>query len=211
MAYAYYLSNHRERERSYDDEDPYYSRPLVRRNSKRQRVSIYDDDDEYDDYPYPSSTKPAKPSRSLTIRQPTQLEKYNVWSEPVSHSRSHSRHDHHHESDDHSQYKYTRKTYVTRPSETLSDDESRFQLKAKMTIRRPTSSHSSKELAMAWSGDMFKRKEKWVDEDWERKERERRDSFWDDEPRLKERTIRYRKVKRTRTDEWKPLNGFRHF
>ncbi|ORY05299.1 hypothetical protein BCR34DRAFT_48193 [Clohesyomyces aquaticus] len=203
MSYAYYYQNHKERSRSREAEDPYYSQPLVRRNSKRQRVDIYDDD-EFDDYPYPSPAKPAKPSRSLTIRQPTQLEKYNVWSEPVSH---YDYHDYQRESDDRARYKTTRKTYVTRPYE--SDDETRFDFKVKATVRRPSSSHAMK--AMAWTGDMFKRKEKWVDEDWETKEKERRDSFWDDEPKLKERTTRYRKIKRTRTDEWKPLSGFRHF
>src|SRR5687768_5382455 len=91
-----YLHYTRERSRerfpTVPDSD-FYARPLVRRNSKRQRVDLYDDD-EHDDYPY--STKPVQPSRALTIRQPTQLEKYNVWS-PTHDTRAH---DHHYKSDD---------------------------------------------------------------------------------------------------------------
>ena len=46
------------------------------------------------------------------------------------------------------------------------------------------------------------------DEDWETRERERRDSVFDDEP-VREKTVRFRRIKRTRTDEWKPLSGWR--
>ena len=206
MSYLHYT---RERERSpyVMDSDPYYSRPLVRRNSKRQRVDLYDDD-EYDDYPYASSAKPSKPSRALTIRQPSQLEKFNVWSYPSSHD------DRHHEPDEHDHghgYKYTQKHYVSRPSASDDEDEREFRLKVKATLSRPKSSHSRFEKAMVWPGELFKRREKWEGVEWDTKERERRGSFWDDEPQLKERTIKYRKIKRTRTDEWKPLSGFRRF
>ncbi|KAF2192633.1 hypothetical protein K469DRAFT_717205 [Zopfia rhizophila CBS 207.26] len=205
MSYLHYHhTSERDRSPYHLDEDPYYSRPLVRRNSKRQRIEVYNDD-EYDDYPgYSSHSKPSKPSRSLTIRQPSQLEKYNVWSYPSS--SSHHHHRYHDDSDDshRHKYKYTRKTYATRPSD--DENDSRFDVEFKATYRRPTSSGK----AMAWPGELFKRREKWDGVEWESRERERGDDFWD-EPQLKERTVKYRRIKRTKTDEWKPLSGFKHW
>lgn len=112
-------------------------------------------------------------------------------------------------------YKYTTTRYEPshshshshRHSRSDDDDEREFRLKVKATFGRPKSSHSTEHKAMAWSGDMFRRKEKWVDEDWETRER-RRDSVFDDEP-VREKTVRFHRVKRTRTDEWKPLSGWR--
>lgn len=193
MSYSYYHT--RERERSPYETESYFSRPLVRRNSKRQHIDIYDDD-EYDDYPRYSSS--SKPSRALTIRRPGELQKYNVFND-----RSNEAEDDHHSH----RYKKVHKYYVSRPSE--SDDEREFRLKVKTTLSRPKSSHADK--PMSWSGDVFKRREKWVGTEWESRERERGDSFWDDEPVLKERTVKYRKMKRTRTDEWKPLSGWKRY
>ncbi|KAF2691712.1 hypothetical protein K458DRAFT_398135 [Lentithecium fluviatile CBS 122367] len=211
-----YYQSTRTRERDPYDSESYHSRPLVRRNSKRQRVEIFDDD-ECDDYPYSSSHKPSKPSRALTIRQPSQLEKYNVWSHP-----KHSEKEHHHRrsassdrDDDRTiRYKYTTTRYEPSHTHAHSDDESdrerEFRLKVKATFGRPKSSHSSSHKVMAWPGEVFKRREKFVDEDWESRERERNGEWWDEnEPQLTERTVRYRKIKRTRTDEWKPLSGWR--
>ncbi|KAF1951654.1 hypothetical protein CC80DRAFT_519180 [Byssothecium circinans] len=205
------------------DNDPYYSRPLTRSTSKRQRIDIYDDD--HDDYPYSSSH--AK-SQALTIRQPSQLEKYNVWSYPKdSHSHRHHRHDSHAPSDDDDEddsrtirYKCitVRPSYSRHHSPIRSDPEEdrdrEYQLKVKATFTRPKSSHgassSSTQKAMHWPGDMFKRREKFEDERWETREKERGEVWWDEErPASREKTVRYRKVKRTRTDEWKPLSGFR--
>lgn len=209
MSYLNYYST-RSRERDPYDDDLYY-RPLVRVNSKRQRADIYDDD-EYDDYPYSSSHKPSKPSRALTIRQPSQLEKYNVWSYPKSSDKSRDKYRSDDDDDDRTyRYKYTTTRYSPRHSHSDDDDdrEREFRLKVKTTFGRPKSSHSSSHKASVWSGDLFKRREKWEGEDWESREREKHNSFWDDEPQLKERTVRYRRIKRTRTDEWKPLSGWR--
>jgi hypothetical protein len=225
MSYLHYT-----RERSTVPDSDFYARPLVRRNSKRQRVDLYDDD-EHDDYPY--STKPVQPSRALTIRQPTQLEKYNVWSYP-SPTHDTRAHDHHYKSDDYDydtdttrRFKYTTTTDRTytprRPVVLPSDDEDEdrhaheFRLKVKASFGRPKASlsrsnsysaHAHK--AMAWSGDLFKRRERWEDTEWETKERRGAETrgFWDDEPKV-EKEVRFRQMKRTRTDEWKPLSGFR--
>ncbi|KAF3032276.1 hypothetical protein E8E11_002304 [Didymella keratinophila] len=55
--------------------------PLPRRTSfKRQRLFTSDSDDEYDDYPYSGAHRP---SRALVTRNnPSQLERWNVWSSP---------------------------------------------------------------------------------------------------------------------------------
>ncbi|KAJ4286439.1 hypothetical protein N0V90_013139 [Kalmusia sp. IMI 367209] len=214
MAYVQYRST-RERSPIFDDEDLYYTRPLVRRNSKRARADLYDDD-EFDDYPY--SNNKSKPSRALTIRQPSQIEKYNVWSRPSASKHGSKYYSKDTSDDDNDQdrtvrYKYTTTRYSP-VSRSRSDDEDErdrereFRLKVKATFGRPKSSHSSERKAMAWSGDLFRRKEKWENEDWETRERERRDSVFDDEP-VREKTVRFRRIKRTRTDEWKPLSGWR--
>jgi hypothetical protein len=217
MSYLHYHTS-RTRERDNDNSDPFYSRPLVRRDSKRQRADIYDDD-EYDDYPYALSNKPSKPSRALTIRQPTQLEKYNVWSHP-KHSEKEHHHHHRHSSDNDDddraiRYKYTyaqpshMHAHVHQPDDE-SDREREFRLKIRATFGRSKPSRSSSHRAMAWPGELFKRREKFENEDWESRERERSGEWWDEqEPQLKERTVTYRRVKRTRTDEWRPLSGWR--
>jgi hypothetical protein len=73
---------------------------------------------------------------------------------------------------------------------------------------------------------LFRRRERCVSEDYESRERarsrsrerRRRESFWcddgDGEVEIErefegERVVRWRRVKRTRTDEWRPLAGFR--
>lgn len=213
----YHSSRTRERSPLFDDDEDFYaSRRLVRTNSKRARADIYDDD-EYDDYPY--SNNKAKPSRALTIRQPSQLEKYNVWSRPSSSSPKHTSSKYYSkasddEDDDHKvRYKYTTTRYSPARHSRSDDEDDRereFRLKVKATFGRPRSSHSSERKAMVWPSDVFRRKDKWIDEEWSTRERERgrRDSFFDDEP-VKEKTVRFHRVKRTRTDEWKPLSGFR--
>ncbi|KAF2795376.1 hypothetical protein K505DRAFT_324069 [Melanomma pulvis-pyrius CBS 109.77] len=241
MSYLHY-TREREREHSpYTASDAYYSRPLVRRNSKRQRVDLYSDD-EYDDYPYASTpapvVQPVKPSRSLTIRQPSQLEKYNVWSyTPNENSRAHDRYDDNQDGLG-QRYKYTTTTshkhYVPRassrpivlPSDDEDDDdrhEREFRLKVKASFGRPKTSlsrsnsishnaYEQAQKAMAWSGDLFKRREKWEGVDYESRERSRGSEtrgFWEDEPRAVEKDVRFRRIKRTRTDEWRPLSGFR--
>jgi hypothetical protein len=218
MPHIHYQST-RTRERDPSESD-YFSRPLVRRNSKRQHVDIFDDD-EYDDYPHHSS----KPSRALVVPQPTQLEKYNVWSHPKYSEKDHhhQHHHHHHHSDDEDdgmdrtiRYKYTHvhpSTHHHHHSDDESDREREFRLKIRATFGRPKSSQSSSHKAMAWPSELFKRREKFEDVDWESRERQRVGGWWDEqEPQLKEKTIRFRRVKRTKTEEWvptKPLKGWR--
>ncbi|KAF2440527.1 hypothetical protein P171DRAFT_435317 [Karstenula rhodostoma CBS 690.94] len=197
------------------DDDYYSSRRLVRQDSKRARADLYDD--EYDDYPY--SSNQTKPSRALAIRQPSQLEKYNVWSRPSSSSPKHTSSKYYRQSlddeadDDRTvRYKYATTRYSPSHPPAHSDDDSdrerEFRLKVKATFGRPKSSHSSERNASAWSADVFRRREKWVDEDYQARERERRDSLFEEEP-VREKSVRFRRVKRTRTEEWRPLSGFR--
>lgn len=219
MTYVRYHTSHTRERSPFDDEDTYYSRPLVRRNSKRLHTELFNDnndDDENDDYPYSAR----KSSRALTIRQPSQLEKYNIWSNPAQHtSPSHHHHHHHHHrhhspaaTDDDAEERTIRYRYTTSRPEYACDDESdrerEFRLKIKATFGRPRS--SSHRRMGAWAGEILKRREKFEDEDWETRERERRGDWCDvEEPSLKEKTVRYRRIKRTRTDEWKPLSGWR--
>jgi hypothetical protein len=177
-----------------------------------------------------------KPSRALTIRdQPSQLERYNIWSdrhksedreEDKTYERSrlyrHTSHHNHHDNSDDDFLK--------------SDPEERnFRLKVAATFSRPRpiTSHHHHHESYLLPNDVLRRKEKYVDEAWETRERSRsrsrsretgrRDSFWGDggfwgdcevkrdENRESEdeKWSRYRKIKRTKTEEWRPLTGWR--
>jgi hypothetical protein len=142
-------------------------------------------------------------SRALTIRQPNQLERFNVFNND-SHDEAPRRRDS-------SRSRHVSRYYISRDREPESDDDHddiQFRLKLKATLTRPrSSSGSEKPMAMVWPGEVFKRKEKWEREDWEMRERNHGgDGFWDEEC---DREVRYRRMKRSRTDEWKPLKGFR--
>ncbi|KAF2641679.1 hypothetical protein P280DRAFT_282247 [Massarina eburnea CBS 473.64] len=220
-AFTYRASLSRERD-TYDDLDPYYTpRPLVRVISKRQHVDVYSDDD-YDDYPYASNYRPSQPSRALAIRQPSQLEKYNIWSDKDTYRyRSQTPPD---DEDKHQdctiRYKYTtvRPSHSRHHSPVRSDpgEDHEYGMKVTATFTRPKSSHgpssSLTQKAMHWPGEIFKRREKYDDERCETKEKERGEAWWqDEEPAARETTVRYRRIKRTRTDEWKPLSGWRKY
>ncbi|KAF1841792.1 uncharacterized protein K460DRAFT_369806 [Cucurbitaria berberidis CBS 394.84] len=222
MSYLH-LTRTRTRERT-PEYDTNYSRPIVRRDSnKRQRnITLSDDaDDGYDDYPYSSTQKAGKLSRALTVRnQPTQLERYNIWR------------DKHSDEDDERRRSYeTRRTYKYAPDrhsysddeETCDPDEREFRLKVKATFSKPKPSppshHHHHHDSHLWPADLFRSREKWSDEAWETRERStsrdrssrRRDSVWADEEKdeEKESWSRYRRIKRTKTEEWRPLSGWR--
>ena len=226
MSYLH-LARTRTRERTPEYDTHHYSRPLVRRDSnKRQRIITLSDDEDggYDDYPYSSSHKPAKLSRALTIRnQPSQLERYNIWSD---------KRDKHSDDDEDRRRSYERRrTYKYTPNrhnhfddDCKSDPEEReFRLKVKATFSKPKPSslshHHHDHEPHFWPGDLFRSREKWSDEAWETRERStsrerssrRRDSLWDDEEKdeEKESWSRYRHIKRTKTEEWRPLSGWR--
>lgn len=220
-----HLTRTRTRERT-PDYDTYYARPLVRRDSKRQRlISLNSDDEGQDDYPYSSSHRPAKTSRALTLRnQPSQLERYNIWST----GRDRYTPD---DSEDERRRSYERRnTYKHRSSRHhYSDDhddlhgdpeERAFRLKVQASISRPKSSHHHHhtDTSSLWPSDMFRRKEKWIDEDWETRERSvsrertRRDSLWGDDVDKGEESeswSRFRRIKRTKTEEFRPLSAWR--
>jgi hypothetical protein len=223
MSYLH-LSRTRTRERS--PSPPL--RSIIRRDTKRTRFLNLSDDDEdgQDDYPYSSSHRPVRTSRALTIRdQPSQLERYNIWSDR-------------HKSEDREEDKSYGRTSLYRRHRDDADDclrsdpeEREFRLKLAATFSRPRPSsshhHHHHHETHVWPGDMFRRKEKWVDEGWETRERSRsrsrsrevgrRDSFWGDEgfwldqgkDSEEEKWSRYRKIKRTKTEEWRPLSGWR--
>jgi hypothetical protein len=200
MPYVHYAST-RERPSYSGDSDSHFSRPaLIRRNSKRQRVDFYDDD-KYDDYP--PYVQPTDNSRALTVRGPSEPKKYNVYNDDAN------------DSSDNRDYKITHKHYNPRPER--SDDESdrdEFRLKFKATFSRPKSRSSEK--AAAWPVEMYKLKsrERWegYEGEWNEREREQRNSFWDDEePTVRESHVRIRKIKRTKTEEWRPLSGWKRY
>ncbi|KAF2110030.1 hypothetical protein BDV96DRAFT_219755 [Lophiotrema nucula] len=195
MSYTYQYVRKRD-----NSPEPFFSRPLIRRSTKR-RIDLYDDD-KHDDYPY------YKPSTALTVRQPTHIEKYKVWEEPSSSSKYTTHHRHrrnsHASSDDDDaysrKYKYTHKTY-------LDDDlDSTYKYKESYK-RRPSSSHSDRPM-FSWPGEVIQ-KDMWTRVDFERKERERRNWVFD-EPERESKTT-WRKIKRSRTNEWKPLTGYKHY
>ncbi|KAF2741348.1 hypothetical protein EJ04DRAFT_507173 [Polyplosphaeria fusca] len=184
--------------RSRDDE-PFFTRPLVRRSTKRYHLDS-DSDSGHDDYPYGSSHKP---SRALTIRQPTSghLTKYNIWEEPSSKHKSSHKSTKHYDSDSgHDSYKYKYKRTI------YKDDEPKYELKYKVKESRP----SEESRMHYWPGEVFRGRDKWERVDWEKHERERGGDGWWEEPVQKESHTRYRKLKRSRTNEWRPLGGFRH-
>jgi hypothetical protein len=227
MSYLH-LTNTRTRLRDRSPSPPY--RPLIRRDTKRSRNIITLSDDEEDDYPYPSSHRPVRTSRALTIRnQPSQLERYNVWSDP---RRSEDREaDYEHEHERERAYRHTTTHHADNDRLRCDPEEREFRLKLAATFSRPAHHHHHHESAQHWPGDMFRRKEKWVDEGWETRERSRsrsrsrevsrRDSFfgdggfWGDRKEESaresedEKWSRYRRVKRTKTEEWRPLTGWR--
>jgi hypothetical protein len=224
MSYLH-LSRTRTRARERSPSPPL--RSIIRRDTKRSRfITLSDDEDDgHDDYPYSSSHRPVKPSRALTIRdQPSQLERYNIWSDR-------------HKSEDREEDKILERSRAYRHTSRRDDDdddslrsdpeEREFRLKVAATFSRPQSHpHQHHHEAYVWPGDMFRRKEKWVDEGWETRERSRsrsrssenrRDSFWGDggfwadrqKETEEEKWSRYRKIKRTKTEEWRPLSGWR--
>ncbi|KAH7078929.1 hypothetical protein BKA63DRAFT_254514 [Paraphoma chrysanthemicola] len=233
MSYLH-LSRTRTRERS--PSPPY--RPLIRRDTKRSRIITLsdDEDDGHDDYPYSSTHRPSKTSRALTIRnQPSQLERYNIWSDRHKSS----------EREEDSEYEREKLRVYRRSSRYHSDDECLktdpeerdFRLKIASTFKRaslspvPHHHHHHRHEVHHYPGDVLRRKEKWVDEGWESRSRSRsrsrgrvarRDSFWGEggfwgnegaketERESEDETWkRYRKIKRTKTEEWRPLTGWK--
>lgn len=203
------------------DRSPSPYRSLVRHNTKRNVITIIDDEDDlHDDYPYSSSHGPLKPSRALTIRnQPSQLERYNVWSP------RHTSEDREDECSRAREREHVyRHTTARRDSLVNDPEEQAFRLSVNAAFSRPHHHHHREDNV---TGDVLRRKEKWVDEKWEVRERSRsrsrdgRDAFWgeggfwgdrkEDSARESEdeKWSRYRRVKRTKTEEWRPLRGWR--
>lgn len=234
MTYLH-LSRTRTRERS--PSPPY--RPLVRRDTKRSRIiSLTDDsDDGHDDYPYSNTHRPVRTSRALTLRnQPSQLERYNIWSD--RHKSEDRDEDYARESE--RVHRHTSSRYRHDDDDCFKSDpeerEFRFRLAETFNRRRsfslspspPTRHHTHTETRYypSTSTDVFRRKEKYVDEGWETRQRSRSRSretqgraddfwgeggFWGDKKgeSSDEKWSRYRKIKRTKTEEWRPLTGWR--
>lgn len=215
---------HLTRERTREHEPEYatlHTRPLARHQSKISRHIVLSDDgdDGADDYPYSAAHRP---SRALTLRnQPSEIERYNIWSDRYKD-----------ETDDFTRrslerirtYKYSSPVHHHHYSLSDNDDdeEREFRLKIKASIGRPKSSqhhsHCDSDTRIL-STDLFRRKDKWVDEEWETRERStsrerhKRDSIWagkDSKDEEKEKESRYRRVERTRTEDvYRPLSGWR--
>lgn len=223
MTYLHYThtrtrSRSRSRERTPIHTHTHTHRPLIRHSPKHHLSE--DSDDGYDDYPYAPNHKPAKPSRALTLRNPSsQLERYNIWSDRRPKHTDDERREQDRQVSIHRWHDHEIKRDEDNYDET---DERAFHLKVHATFSRPRSP-SPPRHAHVWPGTLFRRHEKFVDEEFEARERtrsppRRRVSFWDedkddaakreDEDEV-ENWTRYRHVKRTQTEEWKPLCGWR--
>ncbi|CAE7206133.1 hypothetical protein CFE70_008803 [Pyrenophora teres f. teres 0-1] len=215
----FHFNHTRIRERTPPDYEPSYSRAQMPResNERRRDITLSDvDDDGHDDYPYSTRHQPAKLPRALTVRdEPSQLERYNVWpdnrrnDDEDERRRSYeSRHTYRHSSD--------------RFEDDVDDRGVRLSLKATIERSRPSHQHHHHSLSRdfdthLWPSDVFRRKDRWVDEAWESSERstsrERsltgRDSWGEFEEKAKEfedeKWSRYRKTTVLKTEEYKPL------
>ncbi|KAF3045636.1 hypothetical protein E8E12_010866 [Didymella heteroderae] len=199
--------------------------PLPRRTSiKRQRLFPSDSDDEYDDYPYSGAHRPL---RALVTRNtPSQLERWNIWSAPHREERCDSG------TEDTSRSR--RRASFAERDDVDEEEEREFRLRIARLRERETrlgraparyhaESDDERASPRVWGAELFTR-ERCVSEEYEARERarsrsrerRRRERFWGDgEDEVVERefdgerVVRYRRVKRTRTDEWRPLAGFR--
>jgi hypothetical protein len=232
MTTSYLYRHVRSREASplyLEDSDPVYSPrgALVRYNTKRQHNDVYSgtDDDTYDDYPRGATPKDhddaliTTTSRALTVRRPSQLERFNVYNhrdEDDDHHHSRSRHVHkYYVSDSHRERSRSKSRaravrFPTPDSDSDSDRREReFRLKIKATLgspRRPSShTHSDRHHHhhVVEVPVVRERREKWVSDEYV--------DVWESESEheREREMVRYRSVKRTRTDEWRPLSGFR--
>lgn len=223
MSY-FHLTRSRTRERT-PEYDTHEIRPLARVESKKARRIVLSDDDEdgADDYPYSGNHRP---SRALTIRnKPSELERFNIWTDRRKE-----------ENDEYSRRSFEKtRTYKYdlphrhhhhhyHPSLSDNDEEREFRLKVQASFGRPKSSHHHGRHhdfgTYLCPSSPVQRKEKWVDEDWETRERStsrerrRRDSLWANEDDSKdeetEKWSRYRRIKRTKTEDvYMPLSGWR--
>jgi hypothetical protein len=200
------------------DRTPEYDRSITK------RITLSDNDGSdngQDDYPYSSSHRP---SRALITRNaPTQLERYNIWSDR---HRSEDRPvDRDYEMEKSRLYRHTsRHHHDHSDNDRLGRDpeERAFRMRVAATFSRPEHHHHHRHEHLSQTDATFRRKEKWVDEGWEMRERSRSRSrsrdgfwghggFWDDEKSESEteKWSRYRMLKGTKTEEWRPLSGWR--
>jgi hypothetical protein len=200
--------------------------PLPRRTSfKRQRLLPSDSDSEYDDYPYSGAHRP---SRALVTRDtPSQLERWNIWSLPHREERC--------DSGTEETSRERRRRRVAFADEVDEDEEREFRVRVAELRGRETrlstaparyrAESDDERLRPRVQGAELLRRERCVSEDYEARERarsrsrerRRRERLWDgdDEDEVVERmfdgerVVKFRRIKRTRTDEWRPLTGFR--
>lgn len=218
MSYLHY--NHTRTHERTPDYEPHHSRPAVRRDTDKHHhgLTLSDfDENGPDDYPYPSNHKSAKLSRALTVHnQPSQLERYNIWSDD---KRNNEDDDRRRSYDMRRTYKYSDKHYYTDDEET---DDRAWRLKIHSTLDRPSTSHHHSYGAHLWPGDALRRSDRWIDEHWESRVRstsrerstKRRDSFRGDFEEKEreveaERWSRYHRTSGTKTEEIRPLSGWR--
>lgn len=218
MTYLQYTHTHaRERTPEYEAHN---SRPLVRRNTHKHdhSITLSDlDNDGHDDYPYPANHKSNRLSSALTVRnQPSQLERYNVWSNDTRDNEDEER----------------RRSYETRHTYKYSDryyhsdeedaDDRAFRFRINSALDRPSTSHHHSHGTHLWPSDRLHRSDSWIDERWESRERSqsrersrvRRSSIWGDFEEKEretqdERWSRYQRISGAHTEEIRPLSGWR--
>ncbi|XP_014559288.1 hypothetical protein COCVIDRAFT_92394 [Bipolaris victoriae FI3] len=217
MSYLHFSHTHA-RERT-PEKEPYTGRPLLRRNTYKRdpSITLSDLDDGHDDYPYPANHKSNKISSALTVRnRPSQLERYNILSNDTRNNE-----------DDERLYSYDRhRTYRYSDRRHHSDDEDAeeraLRLRISATLDRPSTSYHNSHGSHLWPSETLHRSDRWIDEAWETRERSlsrertrvRRNSFWGgfeekETETQDERWSRYHRVSDTKTEEIRPLSGWR--
>lgn len=200
-----------------------------------KRPRLFDSDsDSADDYPYSGAHRP---SRALVPRNtPSTLERLNIWSDS-----RHIRHDSAAPDEAReSERKAARRVSFKDEVDEVDDDEEALFRRRVASFSRVRPRHISPPPAQrrayhaesedervrprGWGGEVFRKSERSVSEDFEARERSRerrrRERVWcDDEGMHGQREmeaeaeidswVRWRRVKRTRTEEWKPLAGWR--
>lgn len=196
---------------------------LLRHTSpKRQRLLSADDEDTHDDYPYSGAHRP---SRALTVRnQPNQLERLNIWTDARKEERCDSG------NEDWEPEKQRRRVSFADEA----DEEREFQRRVAAGLARSrarrgsvtaparrwqSESDDERVGVRVWPEEMVRRRERCVSADYEVRERERESRRRDvvrcggeggEEVETEaERWVRYRRVKKTKTEEWRPLAGWR--
>ncbi|KAJ4366630.1 hypothetical protein N0V95_000131 [Ascochyta clinopodiicola] len=226
---SFHYTHTRERDRTTTSPPPPPSLPR-RTSFKRPRLFSSDSDSGHDDYPYAGNHRP---SRALVKRdQPTQLERWGIWTD----TRKQERCDSGAEDNDSDMRPQRRVSFAARDVLQDGEEERAFRLRvatlARSRPRLASPPPARRRLVESdderWGGrglsiELVRERERCVSEDYEAherirsrsRERRHRERVWCDEDDQREmdveaeRWVSWRRVKRTRTEERRPLAGWR--